>query len=155
MLAVDLPGRRSKPGDLRTLTIGECVESVVKDIESAGLADVVVVGHSIAGVTVPGVVARLGSPRVRELVLAAAMVPPEGKAIKDILTGPLRFARRNAKWGKHNDTPTVWTNVVYLNGVPLARAGTWRNGSTQNPGRFSPRACLGTTYRTKCHARGS
>lgn len=121
VVAVDLPGRRGKPGNLRTLTIAECVESVVADIENADLEDVVIVAHSIAGVTAPGVVARLGSSRVRELILAAAMVPPEGAAIKDILTGPLKLARSNAKIGRQNDTPSVWARVVYLNGITRAR----------------------------------
>lgn len=35
--AVDLPGRRGKPGDLRTVTLGDCVVSVVADIEAEGL----------------------------------------------------------------------------------------------------------------------
>ena len=73
VLAVDLPGRRGKPGDLRTLTVGECVDSVVADIEDAGLDDIVIVAHSMAGVTVPGVVAKLGAARVREMVFAAAV----------------------------------------------------------------------------------
>ena len=33
VLAVDLPGRRGKPGDLLNLTIADFVESVVADIE--------------------------------------------------------------------------------------------------------------------------
>jgi pimeloyl-ACP methyl ester carboxylesterase len=59
-LAVDLPGRGRTPGDLATATIGEWVDSVVADIDREGLGDVVIVGHSMAGVTVPGVVAKLG-----------------------------------------------------------------------------------------------
>jgi pimeloyl-ACP methyl ester carboxylesterase len=65
VLAVDLPGRRGKPGDLRTLTIADSVNSVVADIEEVGLGEVVVVGHSMAGLTVPGVVTQLGASRVR------------------------------------------------------------------------------------------
>src|SRR5262245_37548497 len=75
VLAIDLPGRRGKPGDLRTLTIADCVESVVCDIEDAGLRDIVIIGHSMAGLTIPGVVTKLGSSRVREMILAAACVP--------------------------------------------------------------------------------
>jgi pimeloyl-ACP methyl ester carboxylesterase len=81
MFAVDLPGRRDKPGDLLRLTIADFVESVIDDIEAAGLGDIVLVGHSMAGLTVPGVVAKLGSSRVREMVLATAFVPPEGKSL--------------------------------------------------------------------------
>jgi len=62
VLAVDLPGRGSKPADLTAVRIADYIDSVVADIEGAGLGDVVVVGHSLAGVTVPGVVARLGTP---------------------------------------------------------------------------------------------
>ncbi|MDT5174869.1 MAG: hypothetical protein QOG37_2120, partial [Mycobacterium sp.] len=65
-LAVDLPGRGGTPGDLAAATIDEWVNSVVADIEREGLGEIVIVGHSMAGVTVPGVVAKLGSARVRE-----------------------------------------------------------------------------------------
>jgi hypothetical protein len=54
VLAVDLPGRRGKPGDLSAVTITDCVESVITDVEDAGLDEVVVCGHSLGGVTVPG-----------------------------------------------------------------------------------------------------
>jgi pimeloyl-ACP methyl ester carboxylesterase len=62
VLAVDLPGRRGKPGDLYTLTIADFVESVVADIEEAGLGDIVLAGHSMAGLTVPGVLTSSDRP---------------------------------------------------------------------------------------------
>ena len=95
VLAVDLPGRRSKPGDLRTLTIADWVDSVVADVEAARLDGVVIVGHSMAGVTVPGVVTKLGASRVREVIFAAACVPHEGAAMVDVVA-PLTpiFAER-------------------------------------------------------------
>jgi pimeloyl-ACP methyl ester carboxylesterase len=34
VLALDMPGRRNKPGDLREMTIADYVESLVGDIES-------------------------------------------------------------------------------------------------------------------------
>jgi pimeloyl-ACP methyl ester carboxylesterase len=76
-LAVDLPGRAGKPADPMTLTVGECVESVVADVEASSLGDVILVAHSSGGLFVPGVAARL-APRVRHIVLSAASVPPEG-----------------------------------------------------------------------------
>jgi hypothetical protein len=39
VLAVDLPGRRGKSGDLLTLTIADFVDSVVDDIEDEGLGE--------------------------------------------------------------------------------------------------------------------
>ncbi len=95
VLAVDLPGRRNKPGNLVTATIADWVDSVVADIEHADFGDVVIVGHSMAGVTVPGVVAKLGAARVREMVLVAAFVPPQHTAIIDTLTGFLGFYARH------------------------------------------------------------
>jgi hypothetical protein len=40
-------------------------------------------------VTVPGVVTKLGAGRVREMVLAAAFIPPQGSSVADTLSGPL------------------------------------------------------------------
>ncbi len=78
VLAVDLPGRNAKPADLPTLTVDQEVASVLADVEAVGGADpIVIVAHSSGGLTVPGVVAPLGS-RVSHVVLNAASVPPEG-----------------------------------------------------------------------------
>ena len=117
-LAVDLPGRGRTPGDLATATIGEWVNSVVADIEEAGLGDIVIVGHSMAGVTVPGVVAKLGSARVREMVLVTAFVPHQGQAIVDTLGGPLAvFARFAARGGRPFKVPRVATQYAFCNGM--------------------------------------
>src|SRR6185312_7446896 len=75
VLAPDLPGRRNNPGDLRELTLADFVDSLAGAIESAGLEDIVIVGHSIGGMTLPGVAARLGAARVREMIFAAAFLP--------------------------------------------------------------------------------
>ncbi|MDT5094425.1 MAG: hypothetical protein QOH60_3788 [Mycobacterium sp.] len=117
-LAVDLPGRAGKPGDLATATIGKWVDSVVADIDREGLGDIVIVGHSMAGVTVPGVVTKLGSARVREMILVAAFVPPHGKAIVDTLGGPLAwFARRGASAGKPMKVPRFAAQYAFCNGM--------------------------------------
>jgi pimeloyl-ACP methyl ester carboxylesterase len=118
ILAVDLPGRGRTPGDLSTATIGAWVDSVVADIEDAGLGEVVIVGHSMAGVTVPGVVTKLGSARVREMILAAAFVPPHGQSIVDTLSGPLAvFARHAAKGRRPVKIPGVMTRYAFCNGM--------------------------------------
>jgi pimeloyl-ACP methyl ester carboxylesterase len=118
ILAVDLPGRGGKPGNLATATIGEWVNSVVTDIDEAGLGDIVIVGHSMAGVTIPGVVAKLGSARVREMIFATAFVPPQGKAIVDTLGGPLAwFARRGARSGKPTTVPQFAARYAFCNGM--------------------------------------
>jgi pimeloyl-ACP methyl ester carboxylesterase len=126
VLAVDLPGRRGKPGDLTATCIAEWVDSVVADIEETGLDGIVIVGHSMAGLTVPGVVTKLGSARVREMILAAAHVPPNGTAFVDTLPGALgryarRLSRRNVAMGKAATLPTVWAMFSFCNGMTRAQ----------------------------------
>ena len=122
VLAVDLPGRRGKHGDLLNLTIADFVESVVSDIEDAGLGDIVLVGHSMGGLTAPGVVTKLGPSRVRELILACAFVPPEGRALADTITGLFaRIARRRAEKRVIAVTPAWMVRLGFLNGTSRAQ----------------------------------
>ncbi len=122
VLTIDLPGRASKPGDMTKLTIADFVESAINDIEHARIGEVVLVGHSYAGLTLPGVATKLGSSRVRELVFVSAFVPPEGSSVVDTLTGPLApTARRNVRRGDLSETPAVAARFLYFNGVPRAR----------------------------------
>jgi pimeloyl-ACP methyl ester carboxylesterase len=117
-LAVDLPGRGRTPGNLATATIGEWVDSVVADIERERLGDIVIVGHSMAGVTVPGVVTKLGSARIREMILVTAFVPRQGQAIVDTLGGPLAvFARFAARGRRPFKVPTFAAQYAFCNGM--------------------------------------
>jgi pimeloyl-ACP methyl ester carboxylesterase len=154
VLAVDLPGRRGKPGDLWTLTIADWVDSVVADIDEAGLNEVVIVGHSMAGLSVPGVVAKLGASRVREMILSAACIPPEGAAMVDVVAGPIALiARRSAKKGGPYEVPPIAPRFMFLNGVPRARrrfmAGRLYPESSQLPvEKVSRRGMPGDVPRT-------
>jgi pimeloyl-ACP methyl ester carboxylesterase len=122
VLTVDLPGRRGKPGDLWTVTIADWVASIVRDIEAAGLDDIVIVGHSMAGLTVPGVVAMLGASSVREMIFAAACVPHDGAAMVDVVAWPVALiVRRNARKGAPYKVPVGLARFVFFNGVPRAR----------------------------------
>ena len=126
VLAIDLPGRRDKAGDLITACIDEWVDSVVSDIENAALDDLVIVGHSLAGVTVPGVVTKLGSARVREMILATTQVPANGSALVDTFsrgTGLVlrRTARRNVDNGRSGGLPTALARFVFCNGMTPAQ----------------------------------
>ncbi|MEU7745485.1 alpha/beta fold hydrolase [Nonomuraea sp. NPDC049158] len=82
-LAVDLPGRGTRAGaDPRTVTLADCAEAVREDVEAKDLRDVVLVGHSFAGVTVPRVL-DLVPERIRHVVLVSAVVPPDGSRVLD------------------------------------------------------------------------
>jgi pimeloyl-ACP methyl ester carboxylesterase len=79
-LAVDLPGRGRHPAPLDTVGIEVSVESVLGDIEEAGLDRVIVVGNSIASATMPGVAAYLGD-RVERLVFLGTPIAREGQTV--------------------------------------------------------------------------
>jgi pimeloyl-ACP methyl ester carboxylesterase len=122
VLALDMPGRRAKPGDLREMTIGDFVDSLVGDIETAGVEDIVIVGHSIGGMALPGMATKLGTTRVHEMIFAAAFLPPEGATLVDTLPWLFaRIARRFVKGGVPRETPRWLARFAYLNGVPAHR----------------------------------
>ena len=122
VLARDMPGRRGKPGNLKEMSIADCVDSLIGDIESTGLTDIVIVGHSIGGMTLPGMASKLGTARVRELIFAASFLPPEGETLVDTLPWLLaKIARRFAKRGVPRQTPSLLARFAYMNGVPAHR----------------------------------
>ncbi len=85
-LAVDLPGRGSRPADLATVTIGDFVAAVVDEIVRTDRYDVTLVGHSMAGLTLPGVAGAIPE-RLRRLVFVSCAVPPQGTTLLDVLGG--------------------------------------------------------------------
>jgi pimeloyl-ACP methyl ester carboxylesterase len=122
VLGLDMPGRRNKPGDLREMTVADYVDSLVGDIETAGLEDIVIVGHSMGGMMLPGVVIKLGAARVREMIFAASFLPPEGTSILD--GSPWLIAKVAGRIAKRNvptPTPRWMARFVFMNGVPSHR----------------------------------
>jgi pimeloyl-ACP methyl ester carboxylesterase len=118
VLPVDLPGRGRNPADLATVTLADWVNSVVADVEDASLGEVVIVGHSMGGLTVPGVVARLGATRVREMILAAAFVPPQGSSVVNTLRGPRApLARAGPRIGKSFAMPSAAARLTFWNAM--------------------------------------
>jgi pimeloyl-ACP methyl ester carboxylesterase len=91
VLAVDLPGRGPTPGNLMDARIAEWGRSIVAQVDTAGLDRVVIVGHSLAGLSVPDAVARMGPDRVHRMILMGAAVPPQGKSIVDDAHWMLRW----------------------------------------------------------------
>src|SRR4029453_12703813 len=83
-LAVDLPGRAGRPGDLETLAVRDFAAAVVEDIESAGLSQVVLVGHSMAGLTIPPVLERIPA-RLASAVFVSCVLPRDAQTALDAL----------------------------------------------------------------------
>jgi pimeloyl-ACP methyl ester carboxylesterase len=90
VLAVDLPGRGSRADvDVRGVTLDDCGKAVVDDILRRDLTDIVLVGHSFGGVTVPRVMAVLPE-RIRHVVLLSAVVPEDGTRVLDQIDPDVR-----------------------------------------------------------------
>jgi pimeloyl-ACP methyl ester carboxylesterase len=93
-VALDMPGRAGKPADPMTLTVDECVASMVDDLAQLGVGDAVVVAHSSGGLFVPGVVAAL-APKVRHIVLSSGCIPTDGGLGLEAMKPS--YARRNVE----------------------------------------------------------
>jgi pimeloyl-ACP methyl ester carboxylesterase len=91
--AVDLPGRGSRPGPLHELRIADWVDSVVADLEALDDPDIVLVGHSMAGLTIPGVLER-AHERIRHVVFVSCVILPPESSLLDRL--PRELADRAA-----------------------------------------------------------
>jgi pimeloyl-ACP methyl ester carboxylesterase len=84
VLAVDLPGRGNHPAPLPSVTFQQCAASVLADVNAAGFDEVVLVGHSLAGCSLPAITWLLGE-RVRHTVFVACTVPENGHSAFDTL----------------------------------------------------------------------
>lgn len=79
VLAVDLPGRGRRPSPPEAVTFAACAEAIADEVEAAGFDEVVLVGHSQAGCSLPRTMALLGES-VRHAVFLAALVPKQGQS---------------------------------------------------------------------------
>jgi pimeloyl-ACP methyl ester carboxylesterase len=84
-VAIDLPGRGTRPGPLGEIGVADFVDAVQEEIAARESEAIVLVGHSMAGLTIPGVLAR-SQPAVRHVVFVSCAIPPDG----DSLLGTLR-----------------------------------------------------------------
>lgn len=117
--AVDLPGRQAVPGDLASLTHESCADSIAEQIlERLGPngGPIVVVGHSLAGVVIPGVVQRLGAHRVQHVVFVACCIPTPGRSVLQTLPFPLsRIAGRIIGRAPVIEAPPAFARVFFGN----------------------------------------
>jgi pimeloyl-ACP methyl ester carboxylesterase len=83
-IAVDLPGRGAHVVPLAEVTFASCADAVAADVDAAGFDEIVLVGHSLAGCSMPEIVRRLGD-RVRHAVFVACTVPEDATSCFDTL----------------------------------------------------------------------
>jgi pimeloyl-ACP methyl ester carboxylesterase len=76
---VDLPGNVADPCDRAKITLQQYVDCVARFIEDRELRSVVLTGHSMAGLVIPGVAVRIPE-RIKRVVFVSAMVAEDGKS---------------------------------------------------------------------------
>jgi pimeloyl-ACP methyl ester carboxylesterase len=86
VIAVDLPGRGSRPADLATVTLDDCVRAVLDDADAAGFDRFALVGHSLGGLTLTETGHR-HPDRLTHLVYVGAIVPGPGESAGTIMAG--------------------------------------------------------------------
>ena len=92
-LALDVPGCGAKPGrHVEDLGPDEVAAELIADIEAAGLKDVVLVGHSMAGTILPRMVAQRPD-LFRRLIYVACAAPAPGQTASEIFGSSRRGER--------------------------------------------------------------
>src|SRR5229473_1138128 len=86
--AVDLPGHGMYRADRSKITLQSYIDSVAQFIELRDLKSVVLAGHSLSGLTIPGVAAKIPA-RIKRVVWVTAMVALDGQPIVDPATSPI------------------------------------------------------------------
>jgi pimeloyl-ACP methyl ester carboxylesterase len=84
--AVDLPGRGSRPADVATVSLDDCVSAVLDEADAAGFARFVLVAHSLGGVTITETAAR-HPERIAALAYVGALIPAKAQSAADVMTG--------------------------------------------------------------------
>lgn len=93
-LALDAPGCGTKRGrDTSAIAFDDIARELVEDVRAAGLSDVVLVGHSQAGMELPQM-AELAPGLFRRLVFVTCSAPLPGKTTLDQMGG-----------GRHGEHP--------------------------------------------------
>ena len=95
---VDLPGRGRHRALMESVDWALCADTVAADVSEAGYDDLVLVGHSLAGCSIPSIVRTLGA-RVRRVVLIACTVPRDGESAFDTLDPEVQQLSRVAGSG--------------------------------------------------------
>ena len=78
-IAVDLPGRGSRPAIIEDVTLDDCVQVVIDCVDQAGFAQSVLVGHSLGAMTVTETAWR-HPEKVAGIVYVGGAVPAPGES---------------------------------------------------------------------------
>lgn len=91
-------------------------------VRGSGFDEIILVGHSMAGLTLPGVAEQLGAGLVREMVYVGSFVPQHGSTIADSLHGPfVRLVKWVARRGRPFRIPAPAAWFLFCNGMTLGQ----------------------------------
>ena len=159
VLAVDLPGRGAHPLPIAACSVDRGSTSVLSDVEAWDVDDdIVIVAHSSGGLFTPGVVTGLHG-RVREVVLNAASVPPEGGGGIDCMKARhregLELAMKIARDSGHPSTPARPRRTRPRIGMRTAAGRSPTKSACSWPTRCAPSPTASTSTSTRCTGRSS
>ncbi len=83
-VALDLPGRGVHPMPLDRVHLADWVRVAAGDIAALGRDDIVLVGHSMAGLSIAGIIDRVHT-QLRHVALMSCVIPPHGQSLLDML----------------------------------------------------------------------
>jgi pimeloyl-ACP methyl ester carboxylesterase len=122
-LAVDLPGRNGDPAGFRTTSLADWVASAGEQMAAFTPRRVVLVAHSLGGVTATALAQELPE-RIHAIVLVSCIVPAEGQTVAATLAGERYQALFRDDGGFWPPAPDAAKNSL-LNGVPDTIADPW------------------------------
>lgn len=119
VVAVDLIGHgarlNEKPQD--QITLDDYIGDIAGTIQDRDLRNVILVGHSLAGVSIPQAAKRV-SDRVKRLIFVSAAIPPDGKSALETFQnvgigvsyagGDLQNHQRHAYCNDMDETKAQW-----------------------------------------------
>lgn len=112
-VAVDLPGRGANPAPLDSLTSEDWAQAVVETITELDAEQVTLVGHSLAGITLPRVAEAIPECLAR-MVFVSCVVPPDGGSVIDILTPEIRpLAEQNLRQKQASALPEAVAREMF------------------------------------------
>lgn len=116
--AVTLTGVGERAHLLRpTITLGTHIADVLNAITHEEMDNVILVGHSYAGMVITGVADRIPA-RIKHMVYVDAVVPESGESWSSTHAAPTRMARLNAALlSPNNSFPPPDPNMFGLNAV--------------------------------------
>ena len=82
---------------LQEITNEDYIAGVVHKIETLDMQSIVLVGHSQAGLIIPGIVAQTAQ-RIQRVIYIATSNPPAGQSLMELMQHPLSPLSRNATY---------------------------------------------------------